>query len=139
MSRSRQVVLAWLPAALYMAAIWGVSSFTFDAPLVNEFPLRDKGIHFVEYAVLGFLVAHAALRTWPDRNAVRAVALGALVAAAWGVLDELHQALVPGRTAELLDLLADTLGSVAGASFRLGVRQMAALRQSQTASSGEKS
>lgn len=119
MSRRKQLVLAWLPAILYMAAIWIVSSIQVQAPFVREFPLRDKGVHFVEFALLGFLIGHAALRTWPHKGAFRAVAVGALIAMGWGLLDELHQSLVPGRTAELLDFVADVLGATAGAAAQL--------------------
>jgi VanZ family protein len=33
----------------------------------------------------------------------------------WGLSDEIHQALVPGRSPELNDVVADLFGSVAGA------------------------
>ena len=33
---------------------------------------------------------------------------------AYGILDEVHQLLIPGRSCELLDFLADILGSVIG-------------------------
>jgi VanZ family protein len=35
----------------------------------------------------------------------------------WGYLDEVHQAFVPGRTADAWDLFADFLGSIAGAAI----------------------
>jgi VanZ family protein len=44
--------------------------------------------------------------TW--RLAVESVG-AALV---WGVVDELHQHFVPGRTADLADLAADTVGAL---------------------------
>jgi VanZ family protein len=101
-----------------MALIWVVSSQHITTSLVSMFPFADKGVHFVEYLVLGFLVAHAARRTWPDHALGRMVLLGALVAVGWGVLDEMHQAFVPGRDAELLDLVADSLGAGTGAALR---------------------
>ncbi len=56
------VALAWLPAALYMALIWTISSLSLTDVSVSRVPLGDKGVHFVEYGVLAFLLAHAALR-----------------------------------------------------------------------------
>lgn len=116
-----QILLAWTPALLYMALIWVLSSMHLDLP-VEEVPLRDKGVHFVEYGLLGMLVSHAALRTWPRHHASRTLALAIVITVAWGILDEIHQAFVPGRSAELLDLVADTLGAVAGAAARFGLR-----------------
>lgn len=114
----REVLLAWGPALLYMALIFVVSSMRVDTPVIDAFPLRDKGIHFVEYAVLGFFCAHATLRLWPEKQLRRTLTLGAFVAAAWGLSDELHQALVPYRYAEVGDLIADALGASAGAGLR---------------------
>ena len=74
-------------------------------------------MHFVEYGVLGFLVAHAAFRTWPQRHPVRIGLLAVWITTLWGLLDEIHQALVPGRSAEMLDLVADAAGAIAGSSL----------------------
>ncbi len=118
-SRSvREVLIAWGPALLYMALIFVISSMRVDTPVIDAFPLRDKGIHFVEYAVLGFFCAHATLRLWPEKQLRRTLTLGAFVAAAWGLSDELHQALVPYRYAEVGDLVADALGASVGAALR---------------------
>jgi VanZ family protein len=37
------------------------------------------------------------------------------MAVAWGVFDEAHQSFVPGRTADILDLLADATGAALAA------------------------
>ena len=115
-------MLAWLPAALYMALIWALSSIALPELPIDSVPLRDKGVHFLEYGALGLLVAHATLRTWPHRSAARTLPLAVLICVAWGVLDEIHQAFVPGRSADVLDLVADTLGTVSGAGLRFALR-----------------
>jgi len=99
-----------------MALIFVISSFEVQFPGVRHVPLRDKGIHFVEYAVLGWLCAAASRQSWPSASAWRTLAFGVFVSAVWGLSDEIHQALVPGRSSELGDVFADLLGSVAGAS-----------------------
>lgn len=104
----------WRFAVLYMALIFVVSSIEVEVPAVRYFPLRDKGIHFVEYAVLGALCAAAAARSWPAATAWRTGAFAVFVAALWGLSDEIHQAMVPGRSAELADWIADACGAVAG-------------------------
>lgn len=113
----RRLVLWSLPIA-YMALIFFASSIAWDVQIPSAFPLRDKGVHFCEYGLLGFLCAHAALGTWPAVTRVRLLAAGAFIATAWGLGDELHQAFVPGRSAEVLDLVADALGASAGAVAR---------------------
>ena len=62
-----KVAFAWAPALFYMGLIWVLSSMELTALPIEDFPLRDKGVHMLEYGVLGFLVAHAARRTWPGR------------------------------------------------------------------------
>src|SRR5690606_13731863 len=85
------------------------------------FPLRDKGVHAIEYAVLAFLVKHAVLRSWPERARMRLAAVALLIACGWGVLDEVHQAFVPGRSPDLPDLVADFVGAIVGSTARVGI------------------
>ncbi len=69
----------------------------------------DKVVHLGAYGVLGFLVARA--------RASRGVArlLRALTAiAGFAALDELHQILVPGRSASTGDFAADVIGAAIG-------------------------
>lgn len=110
---------AWFPAFAYMGLIFTLSSMRIVAPAIELFPFQDKGVHFVEYGVLGFLCASAALRTWRGRSPPRVALVGALLATAWGLSDELHQAFVPGRSAEFADLIADGLGALAGTGVAL--------------------
>lgn len=119
----------WLPC-LYMAGIFVLSSFHLDVTIDESVPFRDKGVHFLEYAVLGFLCANAARRSFPKRAPWRTFAVGAFVAAAWGLGDELHQAFVPRRSAELLDWVADALGSMAGAGLRFAFGRWSASSRS---------
>jgi VanZ family protein len=121
--RARQIALAWLPAVLYMGLIFTLSSMPALMPYAKYFPMRDKGIHFVEYAVLGALTTHAAGRTFPDRSRARVFLFGWMTAVLFGVSDELHQAFVPGRSADVLDLVADAIGAFAGAGVRSVVRR----------------
>ncbi len=116
-----QIVLAWTPAVLYMGVIWLLSSLDLASLQVSRFPFGDKGVHFVEYSLLGLLLAHAALRTWPRHHPLRPSALAVLIAVLFGLLDEIHQAMVPGRSSDAFDVLADGIGSFAGASLRFAI------------------
>lgn len=108
----------WRFALAYMAVIFVISSFEVSVPGVRHLPFRDKAIHFVEYAVLGWFCASAASRSWPSAPAWRTALFAAFLSTLWGLSDEIHQALVPGRSPELADLVADFLGSVAGVGAR---------------------
>lgn len=101
-----------------MTLIFVISSFEVEVPGVRHIPLRDKGIHFIEFAVLGWLCAAASSRTWPSASAWRTATFAVFVSVLWGLSDEIHQALVPGRSPELGDIAADLVGSIAGAVGR---------------------
>lgn len=104
----------WRFAVLYMSLIFAVSSFEVQVPGLRHFPLRDKGLHFLEYGVLGWLCAAASSRTWPSAASWRTASFAVFVAVLWGLSDEIHQALVPGRSSELGDLAADAVGAFVG-------------------------
>jgi VanZ family protein len=74
--------------------------------------LTDKHEHFFFYGVLAAL----ALRALADGKwtGVRwaTVTGAALIASLYGVSDEFHQRFVPGRSYEVLDMVADATGSV---------------------------
>jgi VanZ family protein len=120
MTRARLV--AWVPPVAYMGIIFAVSSIAIEVPLFT-FPLRDKVVHTLEYGLLGLLIARAAFITWPDRATIRIVAFAALIATTFGVSDEIHQSFVPGRSAELLDAVADFVGASLGATTWALVRR----------------
>jgi VanZ family protein len=112
--RGRGALLGGL-AALWAALIFWASSQPNPFPFVPEGILsRDKLLHAAAYAVLaGLLGAALAARGLGEG---RAVALAALLAAAYGASDEWHQSFVPGRRADLADLAADAAGAIAGAA-----------------------
>jgi VanZ family protein len=91
--------------------IWWLSAQNIVFKAIERVPLQDKGVHFLEYALLGALMAHAVRVSWPGQR------LGYL-AAFWltcglGLADELHQVYVPGRMGDGRDLLADAIGAAA--------------------------
>lgn len=75
----------------------------------------DKFAHYGAYAVLAFLMY------WffyiSDKNRVvswRKVFIIGFVLSFYGVIDEIHQSFVPGRSTELLDWCADVAGIWSG-------------------------
>jgi len=108
-------------AALWAALIFWLSSSP-DAQggvgLIDLLPYGDKLAHGVAFGLLGAFVYLASRNVW----------LALLLASAYGVSDEIHQAFVPGRSADVLDWLADTLGA---ALFIFLVRNVTRDPQSQ--------
>jgi VanZ family protein len=112
MSRARRalrVVAAWLLVCAYTGLIWWLSSQSLSIKLIEEVPLRDKGVHFLEYGALGALMAHAVHVTWPWHRLRYLAALW--LTCGCGLMDEFHQVYVPGRSGDLGDLVADLAGA----------------------------
>ncbi len=107
----------WALPLLYMALIFVVSSLEqppFPMPEFEWFTI-DKLYHFIEYAILGGLVARAFLKAKPSVVPSQLVwGLAAVLSILYGASDEWHQTFVPGRLATVADWVADVLGSIAG-------------------------
>lgn len=104
----------WLPPAVYCILIFIQSAGPAPDGL-PKFCYSDKLMHFLGYAVLGFLFCRAFSGAWPDRAAGSAIFAGAVATFVYGVTDEWHQAFVAERSADVLDAGADGLGGLAGA------------------------
>ena len=100
----------WAPVAVYMAAIFFMSSLP-DPPMP---PGPDKPWHLLAYLGFGIVVVRAVAGGLPRRIGLRTAVLAILGAVMYAATDEAHQMFVPGRSADLNDLLADTLGVFAG-------------------------
>lgn len=108
----------WLPVLLYAGVIFYLSSQS-RPPGPSLWLVRllgDKGVHAVEYGLLGLLCYRAFRHAAGAAAGRRALLLAVLASTGYGVTDEIHQAFVPLREPDAWDLLADLLGSVAGAS-----------------------
>ncbi|MFC1499525.1 VanZ family protein [Candidatus Zixiibacteriota bacterium] len=119
MSMLQRPAPAWGGVILWASAIWIGSSLSIGSQsLLFKFG-PDKVGHFVEFGILGLFTANALL-TRPQlssggagRKNVWRVAV--IITAFWGVLDEIHQLWVPGRTSDPLDAITDILGGMVGA------------------------
>jgi VanZ family protein len=78
--------------------------------------LTDKQMHAFEYAGLSLLACRAMAGGALGAVSPYAAVGGWGVAVGYGLLDEVHQAFVPGRDADPYDLLADAVGAAAAAS-----------------------
>ena len=105
-------VAVWLAIQLTLTSLPGAA-----IPVSVPHPIDWAG-HFCLYAGLGGLIARVgSFSEWPRRKLLIAAVLISVGAA----LDELHQLFIPGRDAEALDWLSDTLGAAVGltAGFQL--------------------
>jgi VanZ family protein len=110
----RQVVLCWLPPLVWMGLI-----FLFSAqPDLPHAPgpwldvLLKKGGHAASYGVLAWLYFRVLRQRSAQGHAqvaVRFVSAG--LAVVYGLSDEYHQTLVPGRDGNLLDVAIDGAGA----------------------------
>lgn len=122
MQRLPRWLRAFGPALLYMLLIWALSSFPIQVDL-SRVPLRDKGVHFVEYGALSVLLTYALRTTAPQRHPVLTWATAVLITLVWGAIDEIHQAFVPGRFSDTGDLIADGCGAAVGSLVYLLIRR----------------
>jgi len=116
----RKVVFYWVPVVVWCAIIFAQSAFATPDSVPN-WPYLDKVAHCGVYGLLGALLCRALANVngWNDRS-VGCIALATVLTALYGLSDEWHQSFVVERTAEIADLLADTVGGFIGsASYAL--------------------
>ena len=100
-----------------MALIFIGSSLEQPALPMPEFEWLsiDKLYHFIEYFILGGLLAIAFVKAKPAIIPSKLIwFVAAVLSILYGASDEWHQTFVPGRYATLADWVADVLGSIAG-------------------------
>lgn len=104
----RRILSAWLPAVLYMGILFFVSAQSTLPQVPGAFGF-DKLQHFLAYGVLGLLLLRAVQMSkgWT----LKTYGLALFFASLYGVSDEIHQKFVPGRSADPLDWMSDTLGA----------------------------
>ncbi|MDQ0339814.1 VanZ family protein [Caldalkalibacillus uzonensis] len=100
----------WIPAIAWMGLIFYLSSRTGEE-IQSMFPMFDRldWGHFVAYFILGlaywFALQGYALNEWKRKG------WAVLLSFCYGVSDEIHQAFVPGRHPDPLDVVNDVLGA----------------------------
>ena len=104
----------WIPAVLWALLIFVLSSIPGASFPPSEFLTHDKLLHAAVYAVLGAFCFLAVPRSWSQKTSVLVFYAGAM-ATIYGLTDEFHQLFVPGRFADLRDVLADSVGGFVGA------------------------
>lgn len=105
----RLVLGYWVPLVVYVGIIFTLSAQPYlKVPL--DFRNSDKLMHLLEYGGLGLLLFRVVrTQVWGRRRDVAALVV-LLAGMAIGAADENFQRLIPGRTCDLFDWLADSLG-----------------------------
>jgi len=101
----------WLALA-YALLILIVSSIPDLAPPELGFKFQDKLYHFLEYGVFSiflFFTFHNSTRDFFRNNTHK---ISIIIGASYAIIDEIHQRFIPGRSADILDFLADFSGVV---------------------------
>jgi VanZ family protein len=121
-----KLVLLWGPVLLVMGLIFFFSSL--PDPGGPPGGISDKTAHVLIYAALGGSLVRALaggrITAMTRTRILLAAALGTL----YGVSDEIHQHFVPPRTPDILDVVADSIGAVVGASVMALVARLLAGR-----------
>jgi VanZ family protein len=112
--KKNRIKFLLIPLILYWIALFIGTTLPSDH-LNTILELSDKLKHFFAYLVLGTLLS-LNLHFQEKWKAVSSFYLvfAFIICIFYGMVDELHQILVPNRSAEFLDWIADLLGSFFG-------------------------
>ncbi|MDZ4746066.1 MAG: VanZ family protein [bacterium] len=128
---STRQFLALIPVVVLSIAIFVASSLPALSPPSLGIEWQDKVFHAIAYFVYGLCVQVAVLGYKPSISMSHAWIYVVLIGVLFGISDEVHQAYVPSRMAEVADAVADAIGvllstTLLGATrrflFRLGWR-----------------
>jgi VanZ family protein len=103
-----------------MGLIWWSSSRARLFPGAETIPsfVHNSG-HIFAFGGLAGLVLFAF--AGPDRWSKHHARLAVLVAGAYGVVDEVHQSFVPGRSSTVSDVISDVVGGCLAVAILFGV------------------
>ena len=105
MSKRRWVAPLLLACVIELLTSWP------NPPSVRAPEGTDNAVHFLLYLTFGLLTRRSA---WNGRFAWRTAALVAAGLALFAAVDEWHQLFIPGRSMELVDWIADSVGVLTG-------------------------
>ena len=115
-SKLKNFFACWLPLIVYCLAIYIQSNYP-GPEKMPTFTFFDKILHFGAYGLLGILFFRA-YETLPLKaNKTLLILLSIGSATLYGVSDEIHQYFVPFRQADIMDVVANTIGSICGVYF----------------------
>lgn len=105
-----------------------VIAVNFDMTANEEFQLGSfngmirKYAHFFLYLILGMVVIFGLNKV--GVRGKKAVLLSIAICVAFAITDEWHQLFVPGRGAQISDVLIDSCGAIVGVMSYVGIKLM---------------
>jgi VanZ family protein len=115
-SKVRNFLICWLPLIIYCLAIYIQSDYP-SPEKIPSWTFSDKILHFGAYGLMGILFMRAYATLPLDINKTLLILMSIGSATLYGVGDEIHQYFVPFREADIMDAIANMLGSICGVYF----------------------
>jgi VanZ family protein len=109
----RKVMLVYFPLTLYWIILF--TATTLPGQDLPNLGISDKIEHFSAFFVLAILLNLALI--YQRRSYVlfkNASIATIIITLSYGVIDEIHQLFIPGRSADIRDWLADSSGVILG-------------------------
>jgi hypothetical protein len=113
---TKKIILYWLPVVIYAGFIFTISSVS-GKDIPGLFIHQDVVFHLLEYAVFALLITRAMKGCYSRMARVKRLLLVMIFVLGYALLDEFHQSFVPGRTASLVDVATDVVGSFLAVCF----------------------
>lgn len=103
------------PAILVAIILFILSSIPYPPPIILNVSYEDLIMHAIVYSAFGFFVARALHnQTNYLRLKENLFLFTIIIGTLYGISDEFHQYFVPGRVTDILDVLADSVGTLIG-------------------------
>lgn len=99
----------WIPTVIIISISWYLSSRE-HVEHMPSFWNADKAVHFFCFGGLCFWISFACRTKTFSR-----VWIPVIITSFYGIIDEIHQSFVPGRSCSVFDWIADTSGAIFGA------------------------
>ncbi len=99
-------LLVWMGVIYYLSSVPGTSIKT---------TVPDYLVHMVEYGILAILMYR--ITVFVCGLSIKSNIITVILAGFYGVIDEVHQLFVPGRTSTLRDIVFDIIGAVLSLLF----------------------
>jgi len=110
--QKRKIWLVYIPLIIYWVILFTATSLPVER--LPSIGFTDKINHFVAYFILAVLLNLTLIYQRKSQLLFEKAPIATIVICLfYGALDEVHQLFVPGRSAEILDWVADALGTTA--------------------------
>lgn len=112
------ILIKWIPALI----IFGISIYLSHQSTIEKMPsflFADKIVHIVCFAFLSFWVSFAC-----NISCYKKIFIAILIVIIYGIIDEIHQSFIPGRSCSFLDWFADCIGAFLGSVIFVFIRKI---------------